>query len=147
MAEDSLAIRPLSSPAEMLLVEELQRAVWSGDETEIIRRICCWRWRMPAESSWAPLRVSDWSAWSSDLLGTDRANPERAAMARLKHCSHMLAVDPRACNRGSATGSFRTAPGDREARGAPGDLDLRSALSLNAHSNIRRSGSLSHLPA
>ena len=143
MLDDSLLIRPLASPADMLLVEELQRAVWSGDETEIV----------PVHMLLAVAHAGGvvQGAFEGErlvgmvfgFLGTDSANPERVAMARLKHCSHMLAVHPQARNRSIG---FRLKLAQRQAILRQG---IRLAtwtydplLSLNAHLNIRRLGAV-----
>lgn len=143
MLEDSVVIRPLYSPADMLLVEELQRAVWVGDETEIV----------PTHMLLAVAHAGGvvLGAFEADRLlgmvfgfiGTDSANPERVAMARLKHCSHMLAVHPQARNRNIG---FRLKQAQRLAIVGQG---IRLAtwtydplLSLNAHLNIRRLGAV-----
>jgi predicted GNAT superfamily acetyltransferase len=77
------------------------------------------------------------------FLGVDPSHPDRVAMARLKHCSHMLAVDPRARNRGVG---YRLKLAQRQAilqqgvRLATWTYD--PLLSLNAHLNIRRLGAV-----
>jgi len=140
---DDLEIRPLSSPDEMRLVEDLQRAVWAGDETEIV----------PAHMLLAVAHAGGVVLGAFEggrlvgmvfgFLGTDSAHPERVAMARLKHCSHMLAVDPAARNRGVG---YRLKLAQRQALLKQG---IRLAtwtydplLSLNAHLNIRRLGAV-----
>ncbi len=145
MAENSILIRPLTSPADMLLVEELQRAVWVGDETEIV----------PAHMLLAVAHAGGvvLGAFDRDrmvgmvfgFIGTDSASPERVAMARLKHCSHMLAVHPQTRNRSIG---FRLKQAQRAAIVRQG---IRLAtwtydplLSLNAHLNIRRLGAVCH---
>lgn len=140
---DDLEIRPLSTPDEMRLVEDLQRAVWAGDETEIV----------PAHMLLAVAHAGGVVLGAFEggrlvgmvfgFLGTDSAHPERVAMARLKHCSHMLAVDPAARNRGIG---YRLKLAQRQALLKQG---IRLAtwtydplLSLNAHLNIRRLGAV-----
>ncbi len=87
-------IRPLETTADCHAVEELQRRVWSGSELEVV-----------------PLHVLTTiahnggvllGAWDGETLvgfvfgfiGTDEGEAHRPAMARLKHCSHMLGVLP-----------------------------------------------------
>ena len=91
---DSVAIRPLTSAEDFHACEELQRVIWPGSELEI-----------------APLHILKTVAVNGGLvlgafadgrmigfvfgfLGTDDASPDRPALARLKHCSHMAGVLP-----------------------------------------------------
>ncbi|MBI5051990.1 MAG: GNAT family N-acetyltransferase [Chloroflexi bacterium] len=88
------SIRPLTSLPDFHAAEELQRQVWPGSELII-----------------APLHIMLTvaqnggvviGAWDDDklvgfvlgFLGTVEGDPDRPAMTRLKHCSHMLAVLP-----------------------------------------------------
>ena len=89
-----LTIRPLTSISDFHVAEELQRQVWPGSELII-----------------APLHILLTvaqnggvviGAWDDNklvgfvlgFLGTDEGDPNRPAMTRLKHCSHMLGVLP-----------------------------------------------------
>jgi predicted GNAT superfamily acetyltransferase len=127
----------------MAQVEELQREVWSGNETEVV----------PVHMLLAVAQGGGviLGAFENDrlvgmvfgFLGVDNAHPDRVAMARLKHCSHMLAVDPAARNRSIG---FRLKLAQRQAIVRQG---IRLAtwtydplLSLNAHLNIRRLGAV-----
>jgi predicted GNAT superfamily acetyltransferase len=143
MLDDSLLIRPLASPADMLLVEELQRAVWSGDETEIVPVHMLLAVAQAGGVVLGAFEGERLVGMVFGFLGTDSANPERVAMARLKHCSHMLAVHPQARNRSIG---FRLKLAQRQAILRQG---IRLAtwtydplLSLNAHLNIRRLGAV-----
>lgn len=143
MPDDPIRIRSLSTAADMALVEELQRAVWTGNETEIV----------PAHMLLAVAHGGGvvLGAFEADrlvgmvfgFLGVDEAHPDRVAMARLKHCSHMLAVDPQARNRSIG---YRLKLAQRDAiirqgvRLATWTYD--PLLSLNAHLNIRRLGAV-----
>jgi predicted GNAT superfamily acetyltransferase len=91
---DSIAIRPLTTSDDMRAAEGLQRLVWPGDETEIV----------PVHMLLAVAHGGGVALGAFDgdrlvglvfgFLGTDSASPDRVAMARLKHCSHMLGVHP-----------------------------------------------------
>jgi predicted GNAT superfamily acetyltransferase len=133
----------MTTPEDMALVEQLQRAVWSGNETEVV----------PVHMLLAVAQGGGviLGAFESDrlvgmvfgFLGVDEEHPERVAMARLKHCSHMLAVHPAARNRGIG---FELKLAQRRAIVRQG---IRLAtwtydplLSLNAHLNIRRLGAV-----
>jgi predicted GNAT superfamily acetyltransferase len=143
MDEAPLRIRPMTTPEDMALVEQLQRAVWSGNETEVV----------PVHMLLAVAQGGGviLGAFEGDrlvgmvfgFLGVDEEHPERVAMARLKHCSHMLAVHPAARNRGTG---FELKLAQRRAIVRQG---IRLAtwtydplLSLNAHLNIRRLGAV-----
>ncbi len=85
-------IRPIETIADCHAVEELQRRVWPGSDLEVV-----------------PLHVlitiahnggALLGAWDGEtlagfvfgFLGTDEGEAHRPALARLKHCSHMLGV-------------------------------------------------------
>jgi len=143
MHDPALRIRPLTTPEDMASVEELQRAVWIGNETEVV----------PVHMLLAVAQGGGviLGAFESErlvgmvfgFLGVDDAHPDRVAMARLKHCSHMLAVHPAARNRSIG---FQLKLAQRQAIVRQG---IRLAtwtydplLSLNAHLNIRRLGAV-----
>lgn len=90
----TILIRPLNSLSEFRAVEHLQRQVWETGDLEV-----------------APLHMLTTvvhngglllGAFDEDVLvgfvfgflGTDETNPNRPALTRLKHCSHMLGVLP-----------------------------------------------------
>lgn len=93
-------IRPLETTADCHAVEALQRRVWPGSDLEVV-----------------PLHVLITiahnggvllGAWDGEtlvgfvfgFLGTDEGEAHRPALARLKHCSHMLGVLPEYRDRG-----------------------------------------------
>lgn len=143
MDEDSLRIRPLSTPEDMARVEELQRSVWTGDETEIVPAHLLLAVAHAGGVVLGAFEDDDMVGMVFGFLGTDSSHPDRVAMARLKHCSHMLAVHPRARSRGIG---YRLKLAQREAvlqqgvRLATWTYD--PLLSLNAHLNIRRLGAV-----
>jgi predicted GNAT superfamily acetyltransferase len=89
-----IAIRPLVSNEEVAQFEQLQRLVWTGSETDVI----------PGHLLLALARSGGLVLGAFDrdrlvglvfsFLGTDIESPDRLAMTRLKHYSHMLAVHP-----------------------------------------------------
>ncbi len=141
---DLTSIRPLTSPADMRAVEELQRAVWPGDETEVV----------PAHMLLAVAHGGGvvLGAFDADrliglafgFLGTDSDSPDRVAMARLKHCSHMLAVHPDYRDRSIG---YRLKVAQRAAVVRQGirliTWTYDPLQSRNAHLNIRRLGAVS----
>jgi len=90
-----LTIRRLSTPGEMLEVERLQTIIWPGSEVDIVPSHLM---LTVAHNGGVAIGACDGDqmvGFVFGFLGTDSASPNRPAMARLKHCSHMLGVDPR----------------------------------------------------
>jgi len=141
---DSIAIRPLSTAEDMRAVEGLQRLVWPGDETEVV----------PAHMLLAVAHGGGvvLGAFDGDrliglafgFLGTDSDSPDRVAMARLKHCSHMLAVHPDYRDRSVG---YHLKVAQRAAVVLQGirliTWTYDPLQSRNAHLNIRRLGAVS----
>lgn len=136
-------IRPLESFEDMGQAEDLQRSVWPGSERVIVPAHLL---LTVAHNGGVVLGAFEGEALTGfvfGFLGTDPSSPDRVAMARLKHCSHMLGVRP-----------------DRQGLGLGLDLKLAQRravldqgirlitwtydplLSRNAHLNIRRLGAV-----
>lgn len=141
--KDKIVIRSLENPEEMVKIEGLQDIIWKKSETDII----------PSHLSLAIARNGGViiGAFDKDrlvgfvlgFLGTDEESPERVAMARLKHCSHIMGVHPDYRNRGLA---FRLKNAQRE-RVLEHGIRLITwtydpLLSVNAQLNIRRLGAV-----
>jgi predicted GNAT superfamily acetyltransferase len=143
MSDEDLVIRPLSTPEDMALVEDLQREVWMGNETEVVPAHMLLAVAHGGGVVLGAFEAERLVGMVLGFLGVDPGHPDRVAMARLKHCSHMLAVDPRARNRGVG---YRLKLAQRQAilqqgvRLATWTYD--PLLSLNAHLNIRRLGAV-----
>jgi predicted GNAT superfamily acetyltransferase len=142
MPDEPLSIRPLSTPDEMVLVEELQRAVWVGNETEIVPVHMLLAVAQGGGVILGAFEGTRLVGMVFGFLGVDSADPDRVAMARLR-IVHMLAVHPTARNRSIG---FRL---KLEQRAVIVSQGIRLAtwtydplLSLNAHLNIRRLGAL-----
>jgi predicted GNAT superfamily acetyltransferase len=138
---DPITIQPLTTSADMLAAEDLQRRVWPGDETEIVPVHML---LAVAHGGGVVLGAYDGGRLIGlvvGFLGTDGTHPERVAMARLKHCSHMLGVDP--AYRDRAIG-FRLKVAQRDIVGKQGirlvTWTYDPLLSRNAQLNIRRLG-------
>jgi predicted GNAT superfamily acetyltransferase len=89
-----LTIRPLSSLAEFHAAEEVQRAVWPGSDVEITPRHVL---LTAAHNGGVVIGAFDEArlvGFVFGFLGTDEGPPTRPALARLKHCSHLLGVLP-----------------------------------------------------
>ncbi len=136
-----LRIRPLTTPDDMALVEALQRQVWTGDETEIVPAHMLLAVAHSGGVVLGAFEAERMVGMVFGFLGTDEAQPDRVANARLKHVSHMLAVHPEARARGIG---HRLKLEQRQELLRQG---IRLAtwtydplLSLNAHLNVRRLG-------
>jgi predicted GNAT superfamily acetyltransferase len=139
----AIQIRSLETIAEMEWAEDLQRAVWPGSETDIV----------PAHmlATLAHNGGVVLGAFEADrlvglvlgFLGTDSSTPDRVAMARLKHCSHMLGVLPEHAGQGIG---FRLKVAQLEAVVRQGvrlvTWTYDPLLSRNANLNIRRLGAV-----
>jgi predicted GNAT superfamily acetyltransferase len=87
-------IRPLINVEDVIQLERLQLEVWPGSETDVV----------PAHLMLAIARNGGLLLGAFDeakligfvlgFLATDKESPNRPAMARLKHHSHMLGVHP-----------------------------------------------------
>jgi predicted GNAT superfamily acetyltransferase len=89
-----LMIRPLESHADFLALEDLQRTVWPGPDSEIVPRHLL---STAAQNGGLVLGAFDGDKLVGAVfgfLGTEGADDGRPAMTRLKHCSHMLGVLP-----------------------------------------------------
>lgn len=140
---DLISIRPLATADDMSAAEGLQRQVWPGDETEVVPAHML---LAIAHGGGVVLGAFDGSRLIGlvvGFLGTDSDSPDRVAMARLKHCSHLLGVDP--AYRDQAIG-YRLKVAQRAAVARQGirliTWTYDPLLSRNAHLNIRRLGAV-----
>ena len=141
-----IIIRPLSTLADFHAAEELQRQVWPGSELDVI-----------------PLHLLTIVAHNGGLvlggfhgdklvgyllgfLGTDEGEPSRPALARLKHCSHMLGVLP--AYRGQHVG-YQLKLAQRDHVSAQGvrlvTWTYDPLESRNAYLNIAKLGAVCHV--
>lgn len=139
MNDDSIKIRPLQTVEDMDRAEELQQLVWPGSDMEIV----------PSHLLLAIAHHGGvvLGAFDRDLLvgivmgflGTDSMSPGRVAMARLKHCSHILGVHPDYRNRGLGY-QLKLAQRERVMRDGVRLITWTydPLLSVNAHLNIRQ---------
>lgn len=90
----SITYRKLNTPDDMAQAEALQRVVWSGSETDIVPTHFL---LALARNGGLVLGAFDGAKLVGFLvgfLGTDQKSPDRPAMTRLKHASHMMGVLP-----------------------------------------------------
>lgn len=140
----SISIRPLGSERDFLQAEQLQQLVWPGSELDVVPSHLM---RTVARYGGLALGAFDrdrLTGFVLGFLGTDTESPERVAMARLKHHSHMLGVHPDYRNQGLGF-QLKTAQ-----RRAVLDQGIRLITwtydpleSSNAYLNIRRLGVIS----
>jgi predicted GNAT superfamily acetyltransferase len=141
--DPTITIRSLESVADMLQVEELQRAVWAGDETEVIPVHMLLTVAHNGGLLHGAFDGERLIGFVFGFLGTDSQSSDRVAMARLKHCSHQLGVHPGYRGRGVG---FKLKLAQRE---IVIDQGIRLAtwtydplMSGNAHLNIRLLGTV-----
>lgn len=138
-----IIFRELGSPEDMEKVEELQGLVWAGDDLEIVPAHILVGIAHNGGVAIGAFEEDRLVGFVLGFLGTDQKSPNRVAMARLKHVSHMLGVHPD--YRDSGIG-FQLKLKQRERVVRQG---IRLATwtydplqSRNAHLNIRRLGSV-----
>jgi predicted GNAT superfamily acetyltransferase len=138
-----LTIRKLETIREMEQAENLQRLVWPGSETDVVPAHLL---ITLAHNGGVVLGAFDGEQMVGLLvgfLGTDSGSPDRVAMARLKHCSHILGVLPGFASRGVG---YRLKAAQLEEVVEQGvrliTWTYDPLLSRNAHLNIRRLGAV-----
>lgn len=140
---ETISIRMLETIEEMEQAEDLQRTVWPGSETDVVPAHLL---TTLAHNGGVVLGAFDSGRLVGlvvGFLGTDASTPDRVAMARLKHCSHMMGVLPEYAGRGIG---FRLKAAQLDAVVAQGvrliTWTYDPLLSRNAHLNIRRLGAV-----
>lgn len=140
----SLVIRPAQGPEEMAQIEDLQRQVWPSSETDVVPAHLLLTIAQNGGVVVAAREGERVVGFVMGFLGTDPDSPNRVAMARLKHCSHMLGVHPD--YRGQGLG-FELKRAQRQAVMQQGirlvTWTYDPLMSVNAHLNIYRLGAVS----
>jgi len=140
---DSIIIRPLVSPAEMLQAEGVQRQVWGEGDTDILPVHL-----LQAISQHGGVVIGAFDDENLvglvvGFLGADSESPDRVAMARLEHYSHILGVLPEYRSRRLG---YALKIAQRDAVLAQGvrliTWTYDPLLSLNAQLNIRQLGAV-----
>lgn len=138
-----MEIRTLDSVEDVHAVEKLQREVWPGSETDVVPGHLLLTIEHNGGLLLGAFVDEKLVGFVLGFLGVDTASPDRVAMARLKHSSHMLGVHPDYRDRGIgvalklAQRRQLLAQGVRLATWTYDPLQSR-----NAHLNIRRLGAL-----
>lgn len=142
-SETKIDIRAIEEPEAASEAEDLQRIVWPGSETDIVPAHL-----LSTVSKNGGVLLGAYSSGSLigfilGFIGVDDASPERVAMARLKHASHMLGVHPDHRGRGIGMAlklAQRRLVLDQGIRLVTWTYD--PLLSRNAHLNIRKLGAV-----
>jgi predicted GNAT superfamily acetyltransferase len=140
---ERIVIRPLGTMEEMVQVEELQLKVWPGSERDVVPGHILITMAHNGATLLGAFDDEQMVGFVLGFPGLDPQTPERVAMARLKHCSHMLGVDPSWQGRGVGL-ALKLAQKDQvQEQGIRLVTWTYDPLqSLNAHLNIRRLGGL-----
>jgi predicted GNAT superfamily acetyltransferase len=139
-------IRPLESMEDMVQVEELQLRVWLGSERDVVPGHILITLAHNGSTLLGAYDGDQLVGFVLGFLGLDADTPERVAMARLKHCSHMLGVDPEWQGQGIGMAlklAQRHQVAGQGIRLITWTYDLLQ--SRNAHLNIRRLGGLARV--
>ncbi len=138
-----LTIRPLETMDDIAMVEELQVLVWPGSERDVVPGHILKALASNGAVLLGAFEGDHLVGFVLGFLGLDSHTPERVAMARLKHCSHMLGVDPAYQGRGIGMAlklAQRHVVDEQGIRLMTWTYD--PLQSRNAHLNIRRLGGL-----
>jgi predicted GNAT superfamily acetyltransferase len=141
--DPEISIRVVDSIEDVEQVEDLQRVVWPGDDTEVVPLHLLVTVAHNGGVLLGAFHGERLVGFVFGFLGTDAGSPDRVAMARLKHCSHQLGVHPDYRARGVALMlklAQREVVLEQGIRLATWTYD--PLLSRNAHLNIRRLGTI-----
>jgi len=140
---EAITVVPLTTMEHMLQVEQLQRKVWPASETDVVPAHLLVTVAHNGGVVQGAMVGERMVGFILGFLGTDEGSPGRPALARLKHCSHMMGVLPDFRGRGVA---YRLKSAQRKQVLEQG---IRLAtwtydplLSVNAYLNIRRLGAV-----
>jgi predicted GNAT superfamily acetyltransferase len=143
MTNGRISIRPLETMEQMVMVEELQLTVWPGSERDVVPGHILITLAHNGATLLGAFDGEHLAGFVLGFPGFDPQTPDRVAMARLKHCSHMLGVDPAYQGRGVGLALKLAQRQEVEAQGIRLiTWTYDPLLSKNAHLNIRRLGGL-----
>lgn len=97
---EEFRIEALSNWDQMLVVEDLQAEIWSGSNAEIVPAHMLLTIALNGGVLLGAFDGERLIGFVMGFVGVDPRSPNRVAMARLKHASHMLGVLPEYRDRG-----------------------------------------------
>jgi predicted GNAT superfamily acetyltransferase len=143
MMSEQMIIRPLDTMQDVNQVEELQLRVWPGSERDVVPGHILITLAHNGATLLGAFDGDRLVGFVLGFLGLDSDTPERVAMARLKHCSHMLGVDPAYQDHGIGMALKLAQRREVEEQGIRLITWTYDPLqSRNAHLNIRRLGGI-----
>ncbi len=89
-----IIVRPLESIADFRAAEEVQRQVWPGTELDVVPLHMLTTVAHNGGLVMGAFHGERMVGYLLGFLGTDEGQMNRPALARLKHCSHMMGVLP-----------------------------------------------------
>lgn len=136
-------IRFLSSMKEFEQVESMQEVIWHGSERDVVPAHMLLAVAHNGGLVLGAFSENEMVGFVMGFIGVDQENPERVAMARLKHASHILGVHPDYRSKGIAH-QLKLAQRDVVARQGIRLITWTydPLLSVNAQLNIRKLGAV-----
>jgi predicted GNAT superfamily acetyltransferase len=89
-----IIVRPLETIAEFRAAEDVQRRVWPGTELDVVPLHMLTTVAHNGGLVLGAFHADRMVGFLLGFLGTDEGQMNRPALARLKHCSHMMGVIP-----------------------------------------------------
>jgi predicted GNAT superfamily acetyltransferase len=89
-----ILVRPLNSIPEFRAAEDIQRRVWPGSELDVVPLHMLTTVAHNGGLVLGAFHSERMAGFLLGFLGTDEGQMNRPALARLKHCSHMMGVLP-----------------------------------------------------
>jgi predicted GNAT superfamily acetyltransferase len=140
-----ILVRPLESLAEFRAAEDVQRQVWAGTDRDVVPLHMLTTVAHNGGLVLGAFHADRMVGFLLGFLGTDEGQMNRPALARLKHCSHMMGVLP--AYQGQHVGyqlklaqrDYVSAQGVRLITWTYDPLESR-----NAHLNIAKLGAVCH---
>jgi predicted GNAT superfamily acetyltransferase len=141
-----ITVRALESIPEFLQAEELQRQVWPGSDLDVVPLHMLTILAHNGGLVLGAFHGERMVGFLLGFLGTDEGQTNRPALARLKHCSHMVGVLPE--YRGQHVG-YQLKLAQRDHVSVQGVRLITWTYdplgSRNAHLNIAKLGAVCHL--
>ena len=140
-----IIVRPLDTIADFRAAEDLQCQVWASSDLEVLPLHLLTTLAHNGGLVLGAFHGEKLVGFLLGFLGSDEGQPSRPALARLKHCSHMLGVLPE--YRGQHIG-YQLKLAQRDHISAQGvrlvTWTYDPLESRNAHLNIARLGAVCH---